>query len=204
MDTIPEDAYVLLADGDMWPLQPLYFTIIDTSKAFSIMNANDYRRKDRIYWKSRRYPLTNVGALKTNWKHLVQLDKINSTQVIHGYRDFVKSNGMIVCRLMSLGLDASLTGKDINDLLPAMLWKFMRMERANELIKRKIGFEFDEFSFVWYCPTILNYPIAHMGDWRLLRNLLGLVIKPDKVGAWKFIDTYWNEFRKVETSSVYS
>lgn len=155
MDTIPEDAYVLLADGDMWPLQPLYFTIIDTSKAFSIMNANDYRRKDRIYWKSRRYPLTNVGALKTNWKHLVQLDKINSTQVIHGYRDFVKSNGMIVCRLMSLGLDASLTGKDINDLLPAMLWKFMRMERANELIKRKIGFEFDEFSFVWYCPTIL-------------------------------------------------
>lgn len=43
-----------------------------------------------------------------------------------------------------------------------------------------------------------------MGDWRLLRNLLGLVIKPDKVGAWKFIDTYWNEFRKVETSSVYS
>lgn len=151
-----------------------------------------------------------------------------------------------------------------DDLFPAMVWHFMRLPHADELIRRKKYFEFDELSFVHYVKqrdfwhadvqfltrkvkrdrlskyrrdkvydifrshnlkpadisrgssySIFNRLVneiidghvglnkwnmnhrGHKGDWKLLRSLLKVVIRPDDKSSWKAVDMYWKDFTRV-------
>jgi hypothetical protein len=34
-----------------------------------------------------------------------------------------------------------------------------------------------------------------MGDWKVLRRILELVIRKEDATSWAFVDNYWNEFK---------
>ena len=71
--SIPNDAYVIVSDGDLWPLQRAHFDDIDYSKKIQIFNANDYRKHSLTgdYWNAGRYSLCYIGAKKSVWRELI-------------------------------------------------------------------------------------------------------------------------------------
>lgn len=96
------------------------------------MNANDYRHKKEDLWNAYRYPLTNIGASKANWRKAILLDKVDVNATIAAYQaDAIEKVS-----------EEHINLTDPNeDIFPAMVWHYMNLPFSAELIKKRKVFE---------------------------------------------------------------
>jgi len=164
LPNVPDDAYILLTDGDIWPLRPSYYKRIDFSKQVCIMNANDYRRGRTDYWNAYRYPLTNIGAYKKAWRTIV---RVSEPEALNIAANFQKS----ITKYFKPETAAKILKDPTNphaDMFTAMLVHYLKQPIAKSVIKRRKMFELDELTFVQY---VKSSPFWQDGIQFLTRNV---------------------------------